>query len=160
MNKYYILENTSIKFCKTCNKNNYIGNLGVCGYYWSYLDSATKCDKCGTEFENIDFPALDLKVLTLVSKDVNFIEAMIKLRQDNIIEYESRMSQFRVQAAQMEQIERQQEESSQIRCPYCQSKNINKITGLSKASSVVLWGIFAAGKVSKNYHCNNCKSDF
>lgn len=149
-----------IKFCETCKINNHVEYCGVGGYYWSYMDTALKCNECGSDFVNIDFPALDLEVLTKVSQDVNFIEAMIKLRQDNIIEYESRMSQFRVQAAQIEQIERQQEESNQIRCPYCKSTNIKKITGLSKAGSVALWGIFAAGKVSKNYHCNNCHSDF
>lgn len=45
-------------------------------------------------------------------------------------------------------------------CPYCHPKNTKKITGLSKAGSVALWGVFAMGKVSKQWHCNNCKSDF
>ena len=45
-------------------------------------------------------------------------------------------------------------------CPYCQSTNTQKISGLSKAGSVALWGIFALGKTTKQWHCNNCKSDF
>lgn len=45
-------------------------------------------------------------------------------------------------------------------CPYCHSKNTKKISGLSKAGSVALWGVFAVGKVNKQWHCNNCKSDF
>lgn len=47
-----------------------------------------------------------------------------------------------------------------VTCPYCQSTNTNKISGLSKASSVALFGIFAMGKVSKQWHCNDCKSEF
>lgn len=47
-----------------------------------------------------------------------------------------------------------------ITCPYCQSTNTQKISGLSKAGSVALWGIFALGKTTKQWHCNNCKSDF
>ena len=47
-----------------------------------------------------------------------------------------------------------------ITCPYCQSTNTKKISGLSKAGSVALWGIFALGKTTKQWHCNNCKSDF
>lgn len=47
-----------------------------------------------------------------------------------------------------------------VECPYCHSTNTKKISGLSKAGSVALWGIFAAGKVSKQWHCNNCNSDF
>lgn len=47
-----------------------------------------------------------------------------------------------------------------ITCPYCKSTNTKKISGLSKAGSVALWGIFALGKTTKQFHCNNCKADF
>lgn len=47
-----------------------------------------------------------------------------------------------------------------VRCPYCNSPNTKKISTASKAGSVFLFGIFAAGKVAKEWHCNNCKSDF
>ena len=47
-----------------------------------------------------------------------------------------------------------------ITCPYCQSTNTKKISGLSKAVSVGLFGIFALGKTTKQFHCNNCKADF
>ena len=45
-------------------------------------------------------------------------------------------------------------------CPYCHSKNTKKISGLSKAGSVAMFGVFAMEKVGKQWHCNNCKSDF
>lgn len=47
-----------------------------------------------------------------------------------------------------------------VTCPYCGSTNTKKISTASKATSVALFGIFAANKVSKQWHCNNCKSDF
>ena len=47
-----------------------------------------------------------------------------------------------------------------VECPYCHSTNTKKISTASKAGSVFLFGIFAAGKVAKEWHCNNCKSDF
>lgn len=47
-----------------------------------------------------------------------------------------------------------------IVCPYCHSKDTKKISNLSKAGSVALFGVFALGKTSKQWHCNNCKSDF
>lgn len=47
-----------------------------------------------------------------------------------------------------------------VKCPYCNSINVKKISGISKAGNVALWGIFAIGKVNKQWHCNNCKSDF
>lgn len=45
-------------------------------------------------------------------------------------------------------------------CPYCHSKDTKKISNLSKAGSVALFGVFALGKTSKQWHCNNCNSDF
>ena len=45
------------------------------------------------------------------------------------------------------------------KCPYCHSTNTNKISGLSKASSVAIFGIFSQ-KVKKQWHCNGCGSDF
>ena len=45
------------------------------------------------------------------------------------------------------------------KCPTCQSTNIKKVSGLSKAGSVALWGIFSQ-KVKKQWHCNGCGSDF
>ena len=47
-----------------------------------------------------------------------------------------------------------------VKCPYCQSTNTRKISSVSKAGSIAVWGVYAAGKVSKQWHCNNCKSDF
>ena len=45
-------------------------------------------------------------------------------------------------------------------CPYCKSYDTKKISTTSKVGSVALFGIFAAGKVAKEWHCNTCKSDF
>lgn len=144
-----------IKFCQQCKDNNVCKFAGVGGYYWSYMDIARTCNECGHSFEDIDFPALDLKILTQVSQDVNFIEAMIKLRQDNIIEYESRMSQFRTQVQQQEQIKK--EKSSNIpKCPTCGSTNIRPISGTERAVSVIGLGLFSK-KINKTYKCLNCK---
>lgn len=45
------------------------------------------------------------------------------------------------------------------RCPTCQSTDIKKISVLSKAVSVAVWGIFSR-KVHKQWHCNNCGSEW
>lgn len=47
-----------------------------------------------------------------------------------------------------------------VECPYCHSTNTKKISNLSKAGSVALFGIFALEKTSKQWHCNHCNSDF
>lgn len=47
-----------------------------------------------------------------------------------------------------------------IECPYCHSTNTKKITNTSKAVHTALFGIFSIGRNSKQWHCNNCGSDF
>ena len=46
-----------------------------------------------------------------------------------------------------------------ITCPYCQSTNTKKIGIVSRSTSFGLFG-FGSSKVGKQWHCNNCKSDF
>lgn len=47
-----------------------------------------------------------------------------------------------------------------IECPYCHSKDTKKISEMSKIGNAILFGIFSLNKVTKQWHCNNCKSDF
>ena len=47
-----------------------------------------------------------------------------------------------------------------VTCPYCNSTDTKKISNTSKAIAVGLFGIFALGKANKEWHCNNCNSDF
>lgn len=47
-----------------------------------------------------------------------------------------------------------------ITCPYCKSTDTKKITRASKAVHTFFFGLHSAGRNSKNFHCNNCDSDF
>lgn len=44
-------------------------------------------------------------------------------------------------------------------CPYCKSTNTEKISTVSRAVSVSLVGA-ASSKLGKQWHCNNCNSNF
>ena len=46
-----------------------------------------------------------------------------------------------------------------VTCPYCQSTNTQKISTMSRAFSVGLFG-FGSSKVGKQWHCNKCGSNF
>jgi uncharacterized protein YbaR (Trm112 family) len=46
-----------------------------------------------------------------------------------------------------------------ITCPYCNSMNTRKITTTSKVIDTAVWGIFGT-KRNKQWHCNNCGSEF
>ncbi len=41
-------------------------------------------------------------------------------------------------------------------CPKCQSTNTKVISGASKATSIFLWGPFAANKVVSKFQCKDC----
>lgn len=44
-------------------------------------------------------------------------------------------------------------------CPYCHSKDTEKITATAKAVNTALFGVFGT-KRHKEWHCNRCDSDF
>lgn len=47
-----------------------------------------------------------------------------------------------------------------VECPYCHATNVKKITNTSKAVHTAVFGIFSVSRNSKQWHCNNCNSDF
>jgi len=51
------------------------------------------------------------------------------------------------------------EMQNRVRCPYCNSVNVSKISTLGRAASVGVFGL-ASKKIGKQWHCNHCKSDF
>ena len=46
-----------------------------------------------------------------------------------------------------------------VKCPYCQSEDVKKISVAGRAVSVGLFGL-TSQKIGKQWHCNKCKSDF
>ena len=48
---------------------------------------------------------------------------------------------------------------SKVKCPYCNSLNVTKIGTLDRMVSTGFLGL-ASSKVGKQWHCNDCKSDF
>lgn len=65
---------------------------------------------------------------------------------------------------QIGEIERQKEikkknRTGNISCPYCNSNNIQKITAIGRAVSISAMGA-ASSKLGKQWHCNNCNSNF
>lgn len=54
---------------------------------------------------------------------------------------------------------RLQNPSPLVYCPYCNSINTSKISTTSKVVNVALFGIFGT-KRHKQWHCNECNSDF
>lgn len=47
-----------------------------------------------------------------------------------------------------------------VECPYCHATNVKRITLTSKAVHTAVFGVFSAGRNSKQYHCSHCGADF
>lgn len=115
------------------------------------------CPMCHEKNSYIEEYIMDIK---RISNDPDFIQAMTKLHDEDPIEYQLKISQFKANLKQQEQVQESRVEENTIHCPYCNSTNVKKITTTSKAVHIAIFGIFSMGRNSKQWHCNDCKSDF
>lgn len=162
-----------VKFCPVCNETKQ--NTSLCfnnerfreftkGYFYLFEPKEdTKicpcCEKGVLEDSSLTFE--EFKIIDNVSdSDRQFLEAMIDLKKKDLIEYQLKMSQFKANLKQQEQVQESRVEENTIHCPYCNSTNVKKITTTSKAVHTAIFGIFSMGRNSKQWHCNDCKSDF
>lgn len=136
-------------------------------------DIVTKCSKCGhigiahsdgnmTHIWNncngklieCNMSKEDLRTLERVINDNDFFQAMLDLKEKDIIEYGVKMAQFRTQVAQQEAA-RKAKSSTVPKCPHCNSTNIKPISGLGRGASIAMWGVFSK-KINKSFECKNC----
>lgn len=142
-----------IKFCKQCKEEK--NEKCKSGYSYWWKDTVMQCPNCGGTLVNIDFPENDLNIIEEISEDADFIEAMIKLRQDDIVEYQLKMSQFRNQVEQ--QKSSSAKDDNHPKCPTCGSTNIEKISLTKKALGGIAFGLFSSD-VRNTMHCKNCSA--
>lgn len=50
-------------------------------------------------------------------------------------------------------------QTTTVECPYCKSYNVKRISAASRLVSTTLFGL-ASKKLGKQFHCNDCDSDF
>lgn len=140
-----------LKICPTCKKEKIKDAFSSSPGYIDYLyDSAEKC-RYGHPIIMTSMPDDDFTILSKISDSTDFYDAMIKLHDDDIIEYELKMSQFRsqVQAKEAEE-ERKKADESKPRCPKCGSTNI---TAGQRGYS--FWTGFLGSNKTVN-RCSNC----
>lgn len=144
-----------IKLCKKCREKN-INTLFKSGYYNWLKDDCYICpmNDCQGKLIDICINSDEFNLLTTISKDISFIEAMISLKESEPIEYQLKMSQFKSQLGQ-------QESSNVPKCPTCGSTNVSKITITKKAMKIGLFGIFGViDDAGKTYKCDSCGCKF
>lgn len=113
-----------------------------CGSAWYWHSSTSKkCIKCGSEnttdeIDDYNCKMDDYLLLFNISHDGNFILQMLKLKNEDPIEYELKIAQFR------EIAERKKADESKPRCPKC---GLTSIATVNKGYSL-LTGFLGSGK--------------
>ncbi len=124
-------------------------------------DNLEKCPKCFSNKWSVNELYSDLK---RISSDESFIQAMIKLHDEDPIEYQLKLQQLK-NAKEVErnnnQIRQEYYTNKNVpQCPICQSTDLSKISSVWKAARIGLFGIFGADDIGKTWECNNCGCKF
>ena len=107
------------------------------------------CGRCGAKLIHTPLTAEESFLIERVSEDRAFINAIIKLKENDIVEYMTKISQYREQAKK-DGCYGEQTKSNAPKCPKCGSTNIQIVP--RKWS---LLGGFATKKTDRV--CANCK---
>ena len=93
----------------------------------------------------------EFNALSKISNDSNFIISMDKLKEENIIDFNLKMSQFKANS----QTEDQNANNNIPHCPTCGSTNVEKISAGKKVLGGAMFGLFSSN-VRNSMHCKKC----
>ena len=163
---------------------DYVSFCPKCKMMYGYSPEKKDEDKvkiCG--YKGCDGKIIHTKIYAIerlyieeISKDREFLAAMNELRNNDIIAYKERMAQYKKIYEETHKPLPEQDvdysnpktqptqhqsalQTNKIQCPYCKSTNTKKITAMDRISSNIMFGIFSK-KRNKEWHCNECGSDF
>lgn len=145
-----------LKLCNKCKRDDEETFHGYIGWV---DEECYECPICQNEMIDTILTIDEYNLIDNISDDISFLEAMIKLKQDDIIEYKLKLQQLKNAKEQEKQYNEKKniENTNQPKCPICNSANIKKITSTERAISIVGLGIFSK-KINKSYKCKNCGS--
>ena len=106
------------------------------------------CDECGSKLYNTFITMEEYFYIKSISEDRDFIDAMIEHKQKDIIEFKTKIAQFKAQVDAQE--ERKRQERNLPRCPKCGSTSI---TASQRGYS--FWTGFLGSNKTVN-RCSNC----
>lgn len=146
--------------CPTCIKK-YKEDKGdiifVYKGYWTMMNAeeGIQCPYCNNPIVESPITKKDFATIARISTDRDFIQAMMDLKEKDIIEYQLKLSQFKEKVEVQKQIKQEakiqkQIEDNTVKCPRCGSTSIT-----SGARGVNwTWGLIGASKTVNR--CGNC----
>lgn len=157
-----------IKFCPHCNEtglnaSKILDDNEFIDFYKGFLflnkieDENSNICPCCKNVGLLDSVLTEdeFVIIQKCTQNRQVLESMIELKKSNIIDFELKLNQFKLQQEQAENIKEQQRESSKPKCPHCHSTNIKSISGLNRSASIAMWGIFSK-KINKSFECKEC----
>lgn len=107
------------------------------------------CEHCGSKIFKSPLTVEEYAYIDCIAEDDReFLDAMIELKQKDIIEFKTKIAQFKAQVDAQE--ERKRQERNLPRCPKCGSTSI---TASQRGYS--FWTGFLGSNKTVN-HCSNC----
>lgn len=138
--------NDKVSMCTKCKM----------GYFYPPGQTPTRdtCERCGAPLLHTQITAEENALIERVSEDRDFIMAMVKLHDEDIIAYKSKISQFRDEAKRAGFYGKPKVDN-RPKCPTCGSVNIEKISAGKKVAGSLLFGLFSSD-VRNTMHCKDC----
>lgn len=100
----------------------------ICGAKLENIDELDECPECLCPLNKENISTIpDGGWVKAVSTDENFMKAMTELYENDPIEYQLKMSQFKANLKQQESSKKVEEDKDVIHCPKCDSTAIQTI---------------------------------
>ena len=151
---------TTKKICKSCGAISF-NKEDICPV--CNIPLITVPFFTGRKIDNLGGEDRDKYIEEITRQKLNPI--MVQKRKDylkKIYNEQKEILQKRIRKSEESRINEYQQKylsEHNIHCPYCNSTNVTKIGTVNRAVSVGMFGI-ASKKIGKQWHCNNCGSDF
>lgn len=151
---------TTKKICKSCGAISF-NKEDICPV--CNIPLITVPFFTGRKIDNLGGEDRDKYIEEITGQKLNPI--MVQKRKDylkKIYKEQKEILQKRIRKSEESRINEYQQKylsEHNIHCPYCNSTNITKISTVNRAVSVGMFGL-ASKKIGKQWHCNNCGSDF
>lgn len=114
------------------------------------------CPFCNNKLIDTNFPHEDFNLIGKATDwNRQILDLMMELHEKDLIEYQLKLNQFKLQQEQHEVIKEQERESNKLHCPTCNSTKVKRISGTAKVAGVAMFGLFSKTARSQ-FKCENC----
>ena len=132
-----------VKMCENCRAKKVASDEPFGAYFPIVEDDNYICRNCNSRLTDVNISGFEYSIIVSESNTIEFLEAMLQLRENDLIEYQSKISQFRNKQTW-------RDESNKPKCPRCGSTSI---TAGQRGYSLI-WGFIGSGNTVNR--CSKC----